>query len=154
MFGHSMALFGARRDFKMILSHIPLTSLNMSSYRAIWTNFRQNFVFFSRNNLRSWPKISDPEKSKLFLKCKSPHLAILIHIWHIWEDRSQKVNNGEPDLRFFHGNFWPVISHAVRKPCLRGGVPVSTFPKQIMVVTKLDSQWISRSRQVPGGTAY
>ena len=25
-------------------------------------------------------KISDPEQSKLFLKCKSPHLAILINI--------------------------------------------------------------------------
>ena len=25
-------------------------------------------------------KIADPEKSKLFLKCKSPHLAILINI--------------------------------------------------------------------------
>ena len=44
-------------------------------------------------------------------------LAIHIIIWHIWEDGSRKVNNDEPDLRFFHGNFWPVISQAVRKPC-------------------------------------
>ena len=44
-----------------------------------------------------------------FIKCKSHHLAILINIWHIWEDRSRKVNMNEPDLRFFHGNFWPVI---------------------------------------------
>ena len=65
-------------------------------------------------------KISDPEKSKLFLKCKSHHLAILMNVWHIWEHRSQKVNNNEPDLRFFHGNFCPVISRTVWKPCPEG----------------------------------
>ena len=93
----------------------------ISSYRVIWTHFRPNFIFFG------W-KISDPKKSKLFLKCKSPHLAILINIWHIWEDRSRKVNNDEPDLRFFHGNFWPVISQAVRKPCPEGWLWVLPFP--------------------------
>ena len=61
--------------------------------------------------------------NKIFLKCKSPHLAILINIWHIWEDRSRKVNNYEPDLRFFHGNFWTVISQAVRKPCFSAWIP-------------------------------
>ena len=65
-------------------------------------------------------KISDPKKTELLLKCKSSHLAILINIWHIWEDRSQKVNMNEPDLSFFHWNFWPVISQAVRKPCPEG----------------------------------
>ena len=70
-----------------------------------------------------WPKNLDCQKSKLFLKCKSPHLAILINIWHIWEDRSRKVNNDEPDLRFFHGNFWPVISRTVRKPCFSTSIP-------------------------------
>ena len=30
----------------MILSHIPLTCLNVSSYRAIWTNFRQHSMCF------------------------------------------------------------------------------------------------------------
>ena len=73
---------------------------------------------FGRKNLRS-------EKSKLFLKCKSPHLAILIDIRHIWEDRSRKVNNDEPEMRFVLGNFWPVISQAVQKPCPTGGVRVS-----------------------------
>ena len=34
------------KGFKMILSHIPLTSLNMSSYRAIWTHFRSNSMIF------------------------------------------------------------------------------------------------------------
>ena len=77
---HFMALLGVRRGFKMILSHRALTSLNMSSYRAIWTHFRRNFIFLGRKNLRSWPKISDCQKSKLFQKSKSPHLAILIHI--------------------------------------------------------------------------
>ena len=32
----------------MILSHIPLTSLNMSSYRPIWTHFRPNFICFEQ----------------------------------------------------------------------------------------------------------
>ena len=36
---------------------------------------------------------------------KIPLLAIHKIISHIWEDRSRKVNNDEPDLRFFHGNF-------------------------------------------------
>ena len=52
IFGHFMALFGVRRGFKMILSHRALTSLNMSSYRAIWTHFKPNFIFFGQ-------KISD-----------------------------------------------------------------------------------------------
>ena len=36
---------------------------------------------------------------------KSPLSAIHKIISHIWEDGSRKVNNDEPDLRFFHGNF-------------------------------------------------
>ena len=32
---------------------------------------------------------------------KIPHLAIHKIISHIWEDRSRKVTNDEPDLRFF-----------------------------------------------------
>ena len=107
---------GVRRGLKMIVSQRAPSSLNMSSYRAIWTHFRPNFILLGQ-------KISDCQKSKLFLKCKSPHLAILINIWHIWEDRSRKVNNDEPDLRFFHGNFWPVISQAVRKPCFSTSIP-------------------------------
>ena len=59
----------------MILSHRAPSSFNMSSYRAKWTHFKPNFIFFGRTNLRYWPKMSDPEKSKLFPKCKSPHLA-------------------------------------------------------------------------------
>ena len=75
-FGSFIAPFGVRRGFKMILSHRAPSSFNMSSYRATWTHFRPNFIFADQ-------KISDPEKSKLFLKCKSSHLAILINIWHI-----------------------------------------------------------------------
>ena len=54
---------------------------------------------------------------------KIPLLAIHKIISHIWEDRSRKVNNDEPDLRFFHGNFRPVISQAVRKPCFSTSIP-------------------------------
>ena len=58
----------------MILSHRAPSSLNMSSYRAIWTDVRPNFMCsFAK-------QMSDPEISKLFLNYKSPHLAILINI--------------------------------------------------------------------------
>ena len=36
---------------------------------------------------------------------KIPLLAIHKIISHIWEDRSRKVNNDEPNFRLFHGNF-------------------------------------------------
>ena len=36
---------------------------------------------------------------------KIPLLAIHKIISHIWEDAPRKVNNDEPDLRFFYGNF-------------------------------------------------
>ena len=62
------------------------------------------------------------------LKSKSPLSAIHKIIWHIWQPRSRKVNNDEPDLRFFHGNFWPVISHAVRKPCFSTSIPRGPNP--------------------------
>ena len=45
----------------MILSHRAPSSLNMSSYRAIWTHFRHNFIFLEQKILgtkilvpRSW----------------------------------------------------------------------------------------------------
>ena len=49
----------------MILSHRAPPSLNMSSYRAIWTHFRQNFIFFEQ-------KISDPGPKILVLEQKIP----------------------------------------------------------------------------------
>ena len=54
---------------------------------------------------------------------KIPLLAIHKIISHIWEDGSRKVNNDESDLNFFHGNFRPVISQAVRKPCFSTSIP-------------------------------
>ena len=49
------------------------------------------------------------------------HVQIYIHIY-IWEGRSQKVSKEESYMRFCHGNFRPLISHAFAKPCLRGVV--------------------------------
>ena len=37
---------------EMILSHMAPSCLNMSSYRAIWTHFRPNFIFFGLKNIR------------------------------------------------------------------------------------------------------
>ena len=92
-------------------------------------------------NLRFWKNVRVPffknqqkmvfEKIQIWeqlLESKSPLSAIHKIIWHIWEPRSRKVNNDEPDLRFFHGNFWPVISHAVRKPCFSTSIPRGPNP--------------------------
>ena len=65
-----IAPFKVGRGFKMILSHMAPSSLNMSSYRAR-THFKPNFIFFEPNipdpglkililvpkNVRSWSKI-------------------------------------------------------------------------------------------------
>ena len=45
-FWFCIALFGVRRGLKMIVSHRAPSSLNMSSYRAIWTHFRPIFMIF------------------------------------------------------------------------------------------------------------
>ena len=88
--------FGCQGDLKMIVSHRAPSSFNMSSYRAIWTCFWQNFIFFNGKH-----QILVPESWFLFLlKCQSSSPAILIGIWHIWECRSQNVSMEEPDLRF------------------------------------------------------
>ena len=56
IFGHFMALFVVRRGFKMILSHMAPSSLNMSSYRAIWTHFRQNSTVYFLTKKSQIPK--------------------------------------------------------------------------------------------------
>ena len=48
----------------MSVSPRALTSFNMSSYRAIWTHFKQNFILFE-------PKISDPGPKILILVPKN-----------------------------------------------------------------------------------
>ena len=65
----------------------------------------------------------------IFLKCKSHHLAILINIWHIWEDRSRKVNNDEPDLRFFTETFDQLSAGQFENLVQRGGYGFYLFPK-------------------------
>ena len=71
IFCNSMALFGVRRGFKMILCHRAPSSVNMSSYRAIWTHFRSNSIIFGQNNPRSIylnfkiPKSGNPENRSL-----------------------------------------------------------------------------------------
>ena len=84
-------------------------------------------------NFRFWknarvPFLKNPQntcvlKEPVLPGSKIPLLAIHKNISHIWEDRSRKVNNDEPDLRFVHGNFWPVISRTVRKPCFSAWIP-------------------------------
>ena len=40
----------------MIVSHRAPSSLNTSSYRAIWTHFKPIFVFFGQNDSSGDPK--------------------------------------------------------------------------------------------------
>ena len=66
-----MGHFWVRRGPEMIVSHRPLTSLNMSPYRAIWTHFRPIFIFF----IHLIPNIRrHPGQQKLFLLggCRPP----------------------------------------------------------------------------------
>ena len=88
--------------------------------KNIGTAWHKNMYIFGRHILG------------VFISIRSPHLATVMIFLHIWEDRSQTVNMNEPDSSFFHGNCWPFISHAVRKPCPRGGVPVSPFPLKMI----------------------
>ena len=50
-----IVLFGVRRVLEMILSHRAPSNINMSSYRTIWTHFRQNSMIIIdltfKNNL-------------------------------------------------------------------------------------------------------
>ena len=62
-----------------------------------WKNVR---VLFFKN-----PQKNDVLENPVLPGSKIPLLAIHKIISHIWEDAPRKVNNDEPDLRFFHGNF-------------------------------------------------
>ena len=47
-----VAIWGVGRGLETILSHIPLTRLNMSRYQAIWTHIKPNSMTF--NKYKSW----------------------------------------------------------------------------------------------------
>ena len=66
--------FLGSRGFKMIVSHRAPSSFNMSSYRAIWTHFRQQLIFSEQNNARSWSQNPGSGSIKLFLLggCRPP----------------------------------------------------------------------------------
>ena len=97
------------------------------TYFWCFVNGRMQFSKWPRPNFRSQNTIYFKAGNR-FQVFKSPHLATLIIIWHKWEDRSRKVSMEEPDLRFCHGNFWPFISHSVRKPCFSTSIPRGPNP--------------------------
>ena len=51
----------------MILSHMAPSSFNMSSYRAIWTHFKQNSIIF---HAATYPQVEDLIGGSIFLKKK------------------------------------------------------------------------------------
>ena len=116
------------------VSQIPLGIICTPVWYVL--NGRMQFSKWPRPNIRSQNPIYFKAGNK-FEIFKSHHLAILIIIWHKWEARSRKVSMEEPDLRFFHGNFWPVISHAVRKPCF--STSISRGPNPL----HLNFYWLS-----------
>ena len=107
------------------------------------------FYFFKNHQKKEFEKIQIFEQLP---KSKSPLLAIYKIIWHIWQPRSRKVNNDEPDLRFFHGNFWPVISHAVRNPCFSTSIPRGPNPGFPDAAGAAGRILKSRSRPLPPHT--
>ena len=49
-----MALLGVKGVLEMIVSHRALSSLNMSSYRTIWTHFKPNSMILILKLFGSW----------------------------------------------------------------------------------------------------
>ena len=91
IFGPSMGLLEARRGWKMIVKHMASSSLNMSSYRAIWTHFRSNFIIVS-----ICPR---SRNMTFFLNDKFLLLATLMFLGHKQKQpRSQQVNTEEPEM--------------------------------------------------------
>ena len=82
-----------------------------------------DFGKMSRSHFPKTRKKNDVLKMPPLPGSKIPLLAIHKIISHIWEDAPRKVNNKEPDFRFFHWNFWPVISRTVWKPCFSTSIP-------------------------------
>ena len=85
-----MALLGVKGGLEMIVSHRAPSSLNMSSYRAIWTHFRQMFMIFIDLILQTgkaagiWASCLDPRpifndflKTKKMCNVRTINLAVV-----------------------------------------------------------------------------
>ena len=85
-----MGHFWVRRGPEMIVCHRPLTSLNMSPYRPIWTHFRQIFMIFIDLILQTgkaagiWASCLDPRpifndflKTKKMCNVRTINLAVV-----------------------------------------------------------------------------
>ena len=90
IFDDSMALFGVRRGPEMIVCHRAPSSLNMNSYRAIWTHFRPIFMIFIDLILQTgkaagiWASCLDPRpifndflKTKKMCNVRTINLAVV-----------------------------------------------------------------------------
>ena len=84
------AHFWVRRGPEMIVCHRPLTSLNMSPYRPIWTHFRPIFMIFIDLILQTgkaagiWASCLDPRqvfndflKTKKMCNVRTINLAVV-----------------------------------------------------------------------------
>ena len=124
-----------------------------NNVRVPFSNFPQtNGVLkmppFARFYFFKNPQKMGFEKNPVLSGSKFPLLAIHKFISHIWEDGRRKVNNDEPDLRFFHGNFWPVMSQAVRKPCFSTSIPRGQIPR-FPDAAGVGAGRILKSRRIP-----
>ena len=108
----------------MILSHRALTSLNMSSYRAIWTHFGPIFIFVE-------PKISDlgPKILILVPKISDPGPKILILVPKNIRSWSQNPDPGPKNIiSWVHQIVFTGGLPPPRPPAVPGGLPAPQTP--------------------------
>ena len=70
----------------MLLSHRAPSNLNMSSYRAIWTHFRQKFIFVCKKKSDPGQKILEFSWDSCSTEVIMDHLVVKIPL--IWGFRS------------------------------------------------------------------
>ena len=74
----------------MILSRMVPSSLNMSSYRAIWIHFRSNSMMFAKKNVtKIVTKIGALRSHSKIRVVQEGHAYLHAHVHHICKDTSR-----------------------------------------------------------------
>ena len=75
--GICIVLSGAMRCLRMMLSHRPLSSFNMSSHRTIWTHVRSNVIIIERIQFpKSIYMNSQTSGKEVFIRLGSSHRVV------------------------------------------------------------------------------
>ena len=102
-----------------------------------WENARVPFYKFLQKQVFKMPTPGAPNSRKKtwvskieqLPKSKSGQTAILMFVWHKWEDGSRKVNMNAVNFSPTPWNFGPVMSQAVRKHCFSTSIPRGQNPR-------------------------